>query len=211
MNTGAKIKHWDNMYNMPLENIPWEIIAPPPELVELVESGKIKGGKALDIACGTGNYSFYLARHGFEVTAVDFSRKALEIGEENNKTLKLAVTFKFADITNIEDALTGEKFDFMLDYSILHHLEPDITPSYASQCARLLAEGGKLLLVCYSAKDEFANGKGVAKGSFGNTMYFRTADEIRNAYKDLKELSYKEIKIGKHLHHKAHCFLFEKR
>lgn len=211
MTNDAKIQHWDNMYDMPLENIPWEIKDPPKELVEIIETGQIHGGKALDIACGTGNYSFYLAQHGFnEVVGVDFSEKALAIARKNNETLKLPVRFAFADVTKLATALPGEQFDFILDYSILHHLEPAVTEEYAWQCADLLKPGGKLLLVCYSEKDEFASGDAKAKGTYGNTMFYRTANEIRAAYKDLHEVYYKEARLGKRLHHMAHCFLFEK-
>lgn len=70
--TDDKIKHWDSMYDMPLENIPWEIKDPPKDLVELLDSGKLYGGRALDIACGTGNYSFYMAQHGFSEKAAVF-------------------------------------------------------------------------------------------------------------------------------------------
>jgi len=113
-------------------------------------------------------------------------------------------------VTKIEETLGGEQFDFILDYSILHHLEPAVTESYARQCANLLKPGGKLLLVCYSDKDEFASGSKSATGTYGNAMFYRTADQIRQAYKNLKEVSYKESALGKRLHHIAHCFLFEK-
>jgi len=210
--TDDKIQHWENMYDMPLENIPWEIKDPPKELVELIESGKLHGGRALDIACGTGNYSFYLAEHGFsEVVGVDFSEKALAIGRKHNEELKLPVTFKFADVTKIAEALPGEQFDFILDYSILHHLDLSVTAKYAHQCAELLKPGGMLLLVCYSDKDEFASGGPKATGTYGNTMFYRTANEIRTAYKDLRETEYKETRLGKRAHHIAHCFLFERR
>jgi len=196
---------------MPLENIPWEITEPPKELVEVVTSGQVKGEKALDIACGTGNYSFWLAEHGFsDVLGVDFSEKALDIAHEHNKRLQLPVRFAFADVTKIEETLKGEQFDFILDYSILHHLEPSVTASYAQQCTNLLKPGGKLLLVCYSEKDGYASGDNAATGTYGNTMFYRTADEIRAAYKGLKEVFYKETALGKRLHHMAHCFLFEK-
>lgn len=209
--TDDKIKHWDNMYDMPLENIPWEIKDPPKELVELAEAGKLSGGRALDIACGTGNYSFYLAQQGFdEVVGVDFSEKALAIARKHSEKSQLPVTFIFADVTKIEKALPGKSFDFILDYSILHHLDPAVTEDYAQQCTNLLKPGGKLLLVCYSEKDEVASGDKKATGRYGNTMFYRTADEIRNAYKGLREVEYKETRLGKRLHHIAHCFLFEK-
>ncbi len=210
MNSADKIKHWDDMYLMPLDNIPWEIPQPPKELVELIDSRKTTGGRALDIACGTGNYSFYLAQHGFEVIGVDFSERAIDIANKHNEATKLPVHFLVGDITNIKQLLSDTDFDFILDYSILHHLEPSVTKDYARQCASLLKKGGKLLLVCYSDKDEFANGNKSATGKYGNTMYYRTAHEIREAYSDLIEISYKETRLGKRLQHFAHCFLFEK-
>lgn len=211
MDTNAKIQHWDKMYEMPLENIPWEIKEPPRELVDALNAGNVRGIKALDIACGTGNYTFYLAQHGFsDVLGVDFSEKALAIARKHNEELGLPVRFAFADITKIEETLKGEKFDFILDYSILHHLEPSVTASYARQCTNLLNPGGRLLLVCYSDKDEFSSGSNSATGTYGNTMFYRTTDEIRAAYKGLEEIYYKEAALGKRLHHIAHCFLFEK-
>jgi 2-polyprenyl-3-methyl-5-hydroxy-6-metoxy-1,4-benzoquinol methylase len=139
MDDKAKIEHWDNMYDMPLENIPWEIKEPPVELVEAISSGNVKGKKALDIACGTGNYSFYLAQHCFtDVLGVDFSQKALDIARKNNEKLQLPVRFAFADVTKIADAVHDEQFDFIFDYSILHHLELGVTADYARQSSVLL-------------------------------------------------------------------------
>ena len=37
----------------------------------------LKAGRALDIGCGTGTDTIYLARHGWEVTAVDMVPNAL--------------------------------------------------------------------------------------------------------------------------------------
>jgi len=201
------------MYERPLGDIPWEITDPPKELLELINNKRITGGEALDIACGTGNYSFYLAEHGFAVTGIDFSKKALAIARQHAASSHLPVTFIPGDITKLHDILDGKQFDFILDYSILHHLEPAVTADYARQCAEALKPGGKLLLVCYSEKyadaDTFRKNQAGATGKYGNTMYFRTADEIRTAYKNLKEISYQEGRLGKRAQHPAHCFVFE--
>ena len=207
----AKIQHWDGMYTKPLPDIPWEIKEPPKELVEFIAFSEVVGDKALDIGCGTGNYAFYLARHGFEVVGVDFSQKAIEIAEERNRSLALPVRFVCADVTKIAEALFGERFDFILDYSILHHLETSAIASYARACANLLKSGGKLLLVCYSGED--AKGDVSGTGKYGNTMFYRSADDIRALYAEsgLREQSYQEARLGRRLHHAGHCFVFAKK
>ena len=37
---------------------------------------KCSTGFLLDVGCGTGNYSVYLAQNGFNVTGIDFSQEA---------------------------------------------------------------------------------------------------------------------------------------
>jgi len=46
-------------------------VEPTPLLVETVR--KLKPGRALDLACGTGRNAIWLAEHGWKVTAVDRS------------------------------------------------------------------------------------------------------------------------------------------
>jgi 2-polyprenyl-3-methyl-5-hydroxy-6-metoxy-1,4-benzoquinol methylase len=50
------------------------------ELVGLFESGALSPGRALDLGCGTGDNAVFLARHGFNVTAVDFAPAAIAAG-----------------------------------------------------------------------------------------------------------------------------------
>lgn len=206
----SKVKHWDNMYEMPLERIPWEIQNAPKELKEVIEKRIISGGTALDVGCGTGNYSFYLANYGFSVIGLDFSEKALQIAKGRNKKLYLSVNFVKGDATKLRQIFRDNSFDFILDYSLLHHIHPSMTNRYAKQFTHLLKKGGKLLLVCYSEKDGFARGNQKARGKFGNTMYYRSKKTIQNAYKGLREIYFQEAQLGKRLHHSGYCFLLEK-
>jgi len=48
---------------------------PTPLLVET--ASKLKPGRALDLACGTGRHAIWLAEHGWQVTAVDRSPVAI--------------------------------------------------------------------------------------------------------------------------------------
>ncbi len=58
----------------------WRRATPPAELVALVEGpSALPVGRALDLGCGTGTDTIYLANHGWDVTGVDMTPRALAI------------------------------------------------------------------------------------------------------------------------------------
>lgn len=203
------LEYWEDVYEMPVDDLPWEIKEAPAELREYIENNRIDGGKALDSGCGTGNFSMYLAQNGFDVVGVDYSEKAIVIAEAKNKA-DMPVRYICADIMKLSDTVPGEYFDLMLDYKVAHHMPDDKLAVYISQCMDVLKPGGRILLVAYSDKDDDAAGKKAVAGKFGNVMFYRSADDIREFYKSFKEISYKEVMLGKKLNHAGHCFVFEK-
>ena len=65
---------------------PWDSGVPPPELVAVVEGAdRLSPGKALDVGCGTGTNSIYMARHGWDVTGVDFVPRAINTAKRKAK------------------------------------------------------------------------------------------------------------------------------
>jgi len=52
------------------ERLPWHRATPDQLLTQVVESGS-RRGRALDVGCGSGVFSVYLAQQGYEVTAID--------------------------------------------------------------------------------------------------------------------------------------------
>ncbi len=113
----------------PIRDIPWDVAAPPEALVQLVESGRIPCGKAVDFGCGGGNYSIYLARQGFEVTGVDISPTAVGVARERARQQGGKCHFIVADVLGELKELGGP-FDFALDWELLHHLFPDQRTRY---------------------------------------------------------------------------------
>lgn len=54
----------------------------------------------LDIACGNGNYSAYLAEKGASVVAFDYSEKMIALARERQKRYESNIEFCVADATN---------------------------------------------------------------------------------------------------------------
>lgn len=74
------------------------------------------GRKALDIACGEGRNSIFLARHGFQVTAVDISDRGIEKGRRRMKEEGVLVDFRVIDLEGYEIA---ERYDLIVNINFL--------------------------------------------------------------------------------------------
>jgi methylase of polypeptide subunit release factors len=55
----------------------WDTGISPPELLDFIANHN--PGRALDLGCGTGTNSITLAKHGWEVTGVDFVKRAINL------------------------------------------------------------------------------------------------------------------------------------
>lgn len=75
------------------------------------------GGKALDLGCGTGIHSIYLAKMGFQVTSLDFVAKALEWARDRANKEGVNIEFIQADITEWH---SSDSFDLIFDSGCLH-------------------------------------------------------------------------------------------
>ncbi|EYE89428.1 S-adenosylmethionine-dependent methyltransferase [Fervidicella metallireducens AeB] len=73
----------------------------------------LKGKKALELGCGTGNMTFRLKENGIDVTAVDISRDMLTIAEEKARNKRLKIMFLNQDMTKIN---TGKEYDFVFSF-----------------------------------------------------------------------------------------------
>ncbi len=78
---------------------------------------RVRPGRALDIACGMGRDSIYLARHGFRVHGVDFSAIALREARRRAQAAGISdrVNFILADLTAF--ALPREHYDLVIGFA----------------------------------------------------------------------------------------------
>lgn len=74
------------------------------------------GRRALDIACGEGRNSVYLARHGFRVTGLDISDVGLSKAQRRAETAGVTVDFRQTDLDGYEFA---EQYDLIINFNFL--------------------------------------------------------------------------------------------
>ena len=173
----------DKIYRKtPLNEIPWNIETPPSDLVELVDSGKVKPCKTIDLGCGAGNYAIYLANRGFTVTGMDISPTAIKIAKENAKKKGRNCNFLVANVLGILSEVK-ETFDFAYDWELLHHIFPEQRRIYVENIYKLLNPGGKYLTVCFSEKNTEFGGSGKYRVTRLNTiLYLSSEDELRELF-----------------------------
>ncbi|HET8708981.1 MAG TPA: class I SAM-dependent methyltransferase [Candidatus Saccharimonadales bacterium] len=202
--------YWEDMYGCDIAALPWEIPEPPTEIRDYISTHPGSGGKALDAGCGTGNFSLYLAKNGYDVSGIDYSEKAITVAQERAQEQRLDTTFVRGDLTELTNLLPSDSFKLILDYKVSHHLKDEQLLAYAEQCYALLKSGGHILLVCYSEKDTDAAGNRSAIGKYGNEMFYRTREQIVKFFHAFQVHDYKEVMLGKRLNHAGHCLVFEK-
>jgi len=131
-------EHWDGRYST--EELIWKA-DPNRFLVE--ELGALAPGRALDIACGEGRNSVWLASKGWRVTGVDFSRAGLAKAKQMAVNRGLEVTWIEADV--VEWQPQPAAFDLVAVMYL--HLPAQQRRRALSHAAAGLAPGGVLLVV----------------------------------------------------------------
>jgi ubiquinone/menaquinone biosynthesis C-methylase UbiE len=149
---GSGYDEWEEIYRQyPVESFGWELGKPRPILVEFVEKGLVKKGRTLDICCGAGTNTVYLAEKGFEVTGIDISPKAIDYAKKKAQHANVKVDLRVQSFLSLP--FGNEEFDFVFDMGCFHHVEIEDRPKFISGVHRVLKNGGIYMLTCFSYKN----------------------------------------------------------
>src|SRR5271168_2441761 len=129
---------------------PWDGHPLAQSLRTLIEGNDaLPAGAALELGCGTGDCSIYLAEHGWQVTAVDYVKQALEKARAKAETAGAVINFARADVTRLSSAGLGNNFGLIVDNGCLHNMSDGDRDAYVREVSAVAAPGARLLIVAF--------------------------------------------------------------
>lgn len=124
------------------------------------------GRDVLEIGCGTGLNTRYLAEHARKVTAIDFSAGMLEKARANTGAAN--VKFQQGDIKNVWD-VEDASVDVIVTTLVLEHIE-DLAHVY-KEAARVLRPGGEFLIFELHPYRQLRGGQAQFAAEDGTTIF----------------------------------------
>ena len=135
--------------------LPWDHTDPHPVLADWLAqwpgAADGEGRRAVVIGCGLGGDSEHLARHGWRTTAFDISPAAVAAVRERYPDS--AVDYREGDLLDLADDLVGA-FDLVVEIYTLQALHPSLRERAVAGVRRLLAPGGRALVVQVVRRDD---------------------------------------------------------
>jgi len=143
---------------------PWDTQTTPPEVMTFLE--KTSSGRALDLGCGTGTNAITLSKHGWQVTGVDFSPKAIAAARKKAAGQKLPIDFYIGSVADL-DFLSGP-FDYALDIGCLFCLKSQDRHRYAAGLKRMLPPGAHYMLYAWLPQIRHGRKRGITAEEVGD-------------------------------------------
>ena len=128
------------------DTAPWDVGRPQTAMVRAAEAGLVRG-RVLDIGCGTGELSLYLAARGHPVVGVDAAPAAIERARRKAADRGFAVEFDVADALDLPEI---GRFDAVVDSGLFHVFDDPERVRYVDTLRSLLRPGGTLLVLCFA-------------------------------------------------------------
>lgn len=154
----------------------WDTFDTDRVLAELIEGpSALAPGSALDLGCGTGRNSVYLARHGWEVTGVDLVGHAIAQARKRAAAQEVPARLIQGDVTRLGELGVGDGYTLLLDFGCYHSLPVARRDAYAAAVPQVAAPGATLWMWGLGTRPRA--GVGV------------TADELRSRFRDWQLVS----------------------
>ncbi len=103
-------------------------------------------GRALDVGCGSGRDAVYLAKRGWQVTAVDFIDEALAKARERAAEAAVEVQWVKGDVGRLGQMGLEPGYTLLYDFGCIHGLPDEARKGAAAGLTELAAPVATMLL-----------------------------------------------------------------
>lgn len=176
---------WDTFYSDRSKPCPFFVPHPDESLAECLGQGLIQPGRAVDLGCGNGRNSIFLARRGFTVEAVDYSQTAITWARERAAGAGVAISFTHVSVFDV--ALQAASYDLVYDSGCFHHIPPHRRAQYVELIVRLLKPGAWLCLTCFRPEggSGYSDAEVYERRSLGGGLGY-TEERLRGIWSSLR-------------------------
>ena len=131
----------------------WEEPLPTESLVRFLQDFYwTKGLRVVDMGCGEGRDSIFLAKKGFSVTAIDVSRSAVKRAKEWSDKKGLLIEFLVADVTHLP--IKNEIYDLAINVACLQMIvDQQVRDRHLRESHKVLKNNG-IYFSCNIGVDE---------------------------------------------------------
>ncbi len=154
---------------------------PHTDVVEMVEKYDVKPCKVLDLGCGQGRNSLYLADRGFEVTSYDLSPGML--ATINDIIAKENITNIDVQQYDINSADIQGEYDLIISTVVFMFVNRDAVPQIIPNMQAHTRSGGYNLLVAAMSTEQYP---------FDGFSFTFGEGELKEYYKDWELVHYNE-------------------
>jgi methyl halide transferase len=131
-------RKWDENYEQGTDG--WDLGGPTPVFQRLILSRQLVPGRMIVLGAGRGYDAREFARHGFQITAVDFASQAVE-EMHRLASPEASVEILQQDIFTLPESFNNS-FDYVLEYTCFCAIDPKRRAEYADVVTRLLKPNG---------------------------------------------------------------------
>jgi SAM-dependent methyltransferase len=152
---------------------PWDRWGGKPlrQLRELLEGPQaIAPGRVLDLGCGMGRATIYLAQLGWKATGIDAVGRALRVARRRAATAGIEVEFVEGDITQLDRAGIVGPFDLFLDLGCFHILSDQERRRYGESIARAATANARLILFAFGHNKHFLGPRGAERDDIERSL-----------------------------------------
>lgn len=137
---------WQKLWQDPNVVARWEKMPPVPQVVEMADLLEAEGRRrVLDIGCGLGRHTVYLAARGFAVTATDNAPAALAACRKNLNDLDLDADLQEVEMTAL--SFPPAHFDAVVASNVIHHADLATLRRIIASITDMLAPAGLFVWV----------------------------------------------------------------